>query len=154
MREKGGELFVGLEDMVPDPSFFQQHRELDPGSYQPLTIRDTGSGIPVEVVSRIFDPFFTTKQPGEGTGMGLAVVMGIIHGHKGAITVESTVGRGTAFHLLFPIVPAGEAQPSLESMRELACGDERILLVTMRSPGSRVDVGLGYQVTTQGCRCP
>jgi two-component system cell cycle sensor histidine kinase/response regulator CckA len=152
MREKGGELFVVLEDTAPDRSFFQQHPDLALGPYQRLTIRDTGSGIPAEVISRIFDPFFTTKQPGEGTGMGLAVVMGIIHGHKGAISVESTVGRGTAFHLLFPIVQAGEAQPSLELMRSLPSGGERILLIDDEEPlvelGKLMLEQLGYQVTT------
>jgi CheY-like chemotaxis protein len=85
--------------------------------------------------------------------MGLAVVMGIIQGHKGAITVESTVGRGTAFHLLFPIVQAGEAQPAHESMRELPSGDERILLVDdeehLVKLGKLMFERLGYQVTTQ-----
>jgi CheY-like chemotaxis protein len=139
--------------MVPDPAFLQEHPELAPGSYQRLTIRDSGCGIPVEAIPRIFDPFFTTKEPGEGTGMGLAVVMGIIQGHKGAVTVESTVGQGTAFHLLFPIVQAGDAQAPLELIQDLPSGRERILLVDDEEPlvrlGKLMLEQLGYAVTTQ-----
>jgi len=153
MREKGGELFVGLEDKIPEPLFFQEHPNLAPGAYQKLTIRDSGCGIPMEVISRIFDPFFTTKQPGEGTGMGLAVVMGIVQGHKGVITVESTPGQGTAFHLLFPIVQAGDAQAPLELIQDLPSGHERILLVDDEQPlvelGKMMLEQLGYQVTIQ-----
>jgi PAS domain S-box-containing protein len=102
MREKGGTLEVRLgtreisrrQDAVPP--------ELKPGPYVHLSVRDTGKGISPEILNRIFEPFFTTKQLGEGTGMGLSVVHGIIANHEGAITVESTPGCGTTFEIFLP----------------------------------------------------
>jgi signal transduction histidine kinase len=106
MRGKGGELFIGLEDFHPDPAFLSEHPELRPGAYQKLTVRDTGRGIHPHTLTRIFEPFFTTKQGGEGTGMGLAVVSGIVKSHKGAIAVESAMGMGTTFCVCLPNLPA------------------------------------------------
>jgi signal transduction histidine kinase len=105
MRMSGGELFIGLEDVHPDPAFLSKHHELRPGAYQKLSVQDSGHGIPAEIRSRIFEPFFTTKHRGEGTGMGLAVVSGIVKGHKGAIVVESRVGKGTRFDVYLPNSP-------------------------------------------------
>lgn len=76
---------------------------LDPGNYAVLRVKDNGPGIAQDVVDKIFDPFFTTKDIGEGTGLGLAVVHGIISGHRGVIRVESKKGRGTEFTLYFPV---------------------------------------------------
>ena len=67
-----------------------------------MTVRDTGCGIPGGAVERIFDPFFTTKRPGKGTGLGLSISYGIIKEHKGEITVESSPGKGTSFHVVLP----------------------------------------------------
>lgn len=78
------------------------HSLLSPGRYVVLTISDTGKGIPDEIKSRIFDPFFTTKGPGKGTGLGLAMVYGIVKEHRGVINVESQVGRGTTFDIYIP----------------------------------------------------
>jgi PAS domain S-box-containing protein len=102
MREVGGELFVELEDVEVNQEFAAAHLEIQPGPYIRLTVRDTGRGIPPKALPRIFDPFFTTKQVGEGTGLGLAVVHGIISSHRGAITVTSQLGQGTAFSFYFP----------------------------------------------------
>lgn len=102
MRAKGGELFIDLQDVYPNPAFFDQHPELSPGAYQKLTVRDSGHGIHPDMLKRIFEPFFTTKQRGEGTGMGLAVVKGIVKNHRGALTVESAVGKGTTFEIFLP----------------------------------------------------
>ena len=78
------------------------YAELVPGSYVRLTIRDTGHGIPPEVATRVFEPFFTTKGVGQGTGMGLAVVHGIVTSHGGAITLQSTPGQGTTCEVYLP----------------------------------------------------
>ncbi len=80
--------------------------QLPPGRYICVTISDTGPGIPPEVLHRVFEPFFTTKPTGEGTGLGLSVVHGIMQGHGGAVTVESEIGRGATFHLYFPAAAA------------------------------------------------
>jgi signal transduction histidine kinase len=78
-----------------------------PGSYLEVEVRDTGCGIPLEVINRIFEPFYTTREPGEGTGLGLAAVYGIVQEHKGSIKVYSEVGRGTVFNVYLPL--AGDA---------------------------------------------
>jgi len=109
MLEKGGELFIGLEDLQPAAAFFAANPDLRPGAYQKLTVRDSGHGIPADMLTSIFEPFVTTKQRGEGTGMGLAVVKGIVNRHRGAITVASAVGEGTTFEVYLPIAPAPSA---------------------------------------------
>jgi PAS domain S-box-containing protein len=107
MRDKGGEVFIGLESCRPDPVVLSEHPELRPGPYQKLIVQDSGHGIPAENRSLIFEPFFTTKHRGEGTGMGLAVVSGIVKRHKGAIIVESRIGEGTRFEVYLPNLPVG-----------------------------------------------
>jgi len=77
-----------------------------------ISIIDTGCGIPPDDLQRIFDPFFTSKGVGKGTGLGLSVSHGIVAAHGGTIKVESTVGRGSAFHVFLPIVAPREAQPA------------------------------------------
>jgi len=79
-------------------------------SYLHLSFSDNGTGIPDEIRSRIFDPFFTTKEVGKGTGLGLSMVIGAVKSHQGAVTLETTVGEGTTFHLYFPPADAAERQ--------------------------------------------
>ena len=102
MREKGGILEVKLKHLDITREFATMHTKLQPGPHVQLSIRDTGRGMSPEVAKRIFEPFFTTKDVGEGTGMGLSVVHGIITSCHGAITVESTLGEGTTFTILLP----------------------------------------------------
>jgi two-component system, cell cycle sensor histidine kinase and response regulator CckA len=83
--------------------------DLAQGSYIQIVVRDTGEGMVEEVRQRIFEPFFTTKKQGEGSGMGLAVVHGIVKGHRGAITVRSRPGKGTTFTILLPVLDEGIA---------------------------------------------
>jgi PAS domain S-box-containing protein len=106
MRETGGILEVRLDAVELDATFTAQHPLLLPGPHVRLTVRDTGHGMAPEVMGRIFEPFFTTKGVGQGTGMGLAVVHGIVTSHNGAITVQSVPGQGTTFMMYLPQVEA------------------------------------------------
>jgi PAS domain S-box-containing protein len=112
MREKGGRLEVSL-DTVHVLAETADTPYLSPGAYVRLRVRDTGCGIPPEVQERIFEPFFTTKDVGEGTGLGLATVHGIVSGHGGTIAVSSRRGRGTTFTIYLPLRErvAAPAQP-------------------------------------------
>ncbi len=102
MRDTGGHLEVRLEAVEVDAALAETHLALRPGAYVQLTVRDTGPGIPPDVRARIFEPFFTTKEVGQGTGLGLSVVHGIVASHSGAILVESAQGQGTTFTIYLP----------------------------------------------------
>jgi len=128
MREKGGVLDVAVSEVALDRSQAEHFLDVKPGSYVRLSVSDTGRGIPPEVMDRIFEPFFTTKKKGEGTGMGLAVVHGIVKSHSGGISVSSEVGKGTTFVIYLPRV-AGEAVRAEEGSEPYARGTERILFV-------------------------
>jgi signal transduction histidine kinase/ActR/RegA family two-component response regulator len=156
MREKGGILRIALKEISID-AHSTNHPKMTPGKYQLLSTIDTGTGIPPGIRKRIFEPYFTTKKKGEGTGMGLAMVHGIVHSHGGDITVASKPGSGTTFHVYLPVTeeePAvlpGEHQP-----QSLQGGNERILFVD--DEDALVDVWekmltkLGYRVVT-GTNC-
>ena len=128
MKESGGILKIGLKNTslgVEDAKTFEG---LKPGAFVRLTVSDTGCGIPPEIVGRIFDPYFTTKAVGEGTGMGLAVVQGIIKSYGGAITLESEPGRGTTFHVYLP-ASRKEIEKETSAAEPPTRGNERILFV-------------------------
>jgi PAS domain S-box-containing protein len=129
MREKGGALEVGLTDVdiYPDDAA-PPHPDLKPGPYLKLTVSDTGHGIEHAIMERIFDPFFTTKKPGEGTGMGLAVVHGIVKSYGGAILVDSEPGKGSTFDVFFPRIE-GNVLPEVDSAAPTPRGNEHILFV-------------------------
>jgi CheY-like chemotaxis protein len=128
MRESGGRLEIGLEALEVGPDRASVHPALAPGSYIRLRVQDTGHGMPPAILARIFEPFFTTKSSGEGTGIGLAVVHGIVTSHGGAITVESTPGEGTTFTVYLPrIADRAETDTLLEE--PVQGGQECILFV-------------------------
>ncbi|MBW1722750.1 MAG: PAS domain S-box protein [Deltaproteobacteria bacterium] len=129
MREDGGVLTVTLEDLVVGPEEKARHPELTANCrYVKLTVADTGHGMERAVLERIFEPYFTTKVKGEGTGMGLAVVLGIVKSHKGVITVESEPGKGSTFEIYLPRCP--ERPPvECEEIVHIPRGNETILLV-------------------------
>ncbi len=152
MREKGGTLEIELaeeelsdEDLVSEP-------DLNPGTYVRLSVRDTGHGIERELLDRIFEPFFSTKGPFEGTGMGLAVVHGIVKRHDGFIRVSSEVGCGTTFDLYFPKLAVSEA-PRDSNALDVPRGHGRILFVDDEVALTRVAremlESLGYEVTVE-----
>jgi signal transduction histidine kinase/ActR/RegA family two-component response regulator len=128
MRPRGGVLEVRVEPFEVGAELAAHHPPLSPGLHVKLTVRDTGHGIDPRVRERIFDPFFTTKGAGEGTGMGLAVVHGIVASHKGAIMVDSTPGQGTRFEILFPRYENPPVVAPVDGDRNGA-GRERLLIV-------------------------
>jgi PAS domain S-box-containing protein len=147
MEAKGGTLFVGLKKNVPVDNL-----GLKAGSYLEIIITDNGEGIPREILDSIFDPYFTTKPKGRGTGMGLAVVHGIVKSYGGKILVDSVVGSGTAVTLYLPMTQRAK-QEQVDGSELLPRGSEHILLVDDEAPilkmGNQMLTGLGYTVTTR-----
>jgi len=148
MEKTGGVLAVAVQTTAIDSPILFAGSQLIPGEYVKLTVSDTGSGIGPDIMDKIFDPYFTTKEIGKGTGMGLSILHGIIKSYGGAITVESTVGQGTTFHVYFPVVH-DEAKESAES-QEAPRGKERILFVDdeelLAEMGQKMLEQLGYTV--------
>jgi len=152
MRDRPGCLAVALDEMEVDEAFAQVNPDLRPGRYVRLTVADTGCGMDAATRARALEPFFTTKPPGEGTGLGLAVVHGIMKNHDGGLTVASQVEQGTTFDLYFPVFEAGTMEPAGE-LQPVPCGTgQHILFVDDEEPlarvGSAVLERLGYRVTT------
>jgi len=150
MREKGGTLTVSLSPHHVAPLDVTETPELAPGDYLRLAVEDTGHGMHRKILGHIFNPYFTTKAPGEGTGLGLAVVHGIVRDHHGAITVRSKPGKGTLFHLHFPRLTSAVSE--MQTMPEqFPRGQERILLVDDEELLARALTQLlerlGYRVT-------
>jgi two-component system cell cycle sensor histidine kinase/response regulator CckA len=128
MTKTGGVLEIRAVNESLDSEAAADIPGLAPGPYLRLSIRDTGYGISQEVMEHIFEPYFTTKEKGEGTGLGLAVVHGIVTSLGGAVAVASEPGKGSAFHVYFPAVER-EAPSPIQSSVSLPGGTERILLV-------------------------
>ncbi len=149
MREKGGRLDISLRSMEAGPEELQRYPELQPGRYVVLAVRDTGHGMSKEVMNRIFDPFFTTRDVGEGTGMGLAVIHGIVSAHEGIIDVQSEEGRGSAFTVFFPATKETDVEVE-DAVLGLPRGNEKILFVDNEEDivkmSTRMLEYLGYQV--------
>jgi two-component system, cell cycle sensor histidine kinase and response regulator CckA len=152
MKSIGGALNVDLTAVTIQDHDVKSFPEMNPGHYLKLSVADKGCGIPKEIVKRIFDPFFTTKPTGEGSGLGLSTIHGIIKGHGGNIKVYSEVGIGTTFHVFLPIADA-TAGTTVEETDQLPTGNGRILFVDDEK--SLLDIGhdllerLGYQVETR-----
>ena len=126
----GGQLRFGTESVDVDEAFAREHPPMTPGRYVRLTISDTGVGMTRETQAKIFEPFFTTKPIGEGTGLGLATVYGIVKQSGGFVWVESHVGRGTSFAIDFPAVHAAVDPPlPAPATERMVNGSETVLLV-------------------------
>ncbi len=151
MREKGGTLGLELSEFSVSESKGNPDG-IKPGYYIKLVVSDTGIGIPPDIIDRIFDPFFTTKKFGEGTGLGLSVVHGIVNQSGGAITMISEQGLGSAFTVYFPKVAEGSVDAAA-SHTPLPTGSERILFVddeeSLAEMGEELLAELGYNVTSR-----
>jgi PAS domain S-box-containing protein len=154
MEPYGGRLSVRLTPVSLDASSsLLGEMDLKPGPYIRYSVSDTGVGISPQAMDRIFDPYFTTKPEGRGTGLGLAVIKGIVQNHGGGIHVESTVGQGSLFSVFFPVAATQKAQSSLPGPERVERGNEHILLVDDQK--SVIDVErqilevLGYRVTSR-----
>ena len=151
MCEKGGILELSLEEVDLDTHDVASYPGLTTGAYVRLSVSDTGHGMNRRVMKRIFDPYFTTKEKGVGTGLGLAVVDGIVKTHGGAITAYSEPEKGATFHVYLPRIEHPEAAVEAEEIKPFPTGHERILFVDDEKV--LVDIGkqmlkrLGYQVT-------
>jgi PAS domain S-box-containing protein len=153
MRAKGGVLKIKLSKLELDDVSAKFDADLTAGSYIRLTVSDTGHGMPQEFISRIFDPYFTTKEKGEGTGLGLAVVHGIVRSFNGAITVYSEPDKGTMFNVYLPRYRGDESFTKIKPSQQLPAGRECILLIDDELPlvniGKQMLERLGYEVVTQ-----
>jgi PAS domain S-box-containing protein len=124
----GGTLMIAAENRVIDETYVRMNLDAKVGAYVVVTISDTGMGIPPEHLDRIFEPFFTTKALGEGTGLGLSTVMGVIANHGGFVTVSSEVGQGTEFQVFLPVAADTTILPKAASALPSGRG-ELILIV-------------------------
>jgi len=152
MQGKGGVLEIRLENTSLDEKSATRYEDLHPGKYVKLTVRDTGHGIDPKITHRIFDPYFTTTNLAEGTGMGLAVVYGIVKHHNSGISVESEPGKGSVFEVLFPLMEA-EAKKKAGKTETLPTGAGRILFIddeeSLVNLGQKMLSKLGYNVETK-----
>jgi PAS domain S-box-containing protein len=155
LPEGAGRIEFRLESCLVDELYVARQPRLRPGRYARVSVSDTGCGMSEATLGRIFEPFFTTKPTGEGTGLGLSVVHGIMETHDGIVTVESQPGVGTVFHLYFPALSREAAATALELEPVPAGSGERILLVDdeelLAKLGHKMLSNLGYDVmvTTQ-----
>ncbi len=151
MGDKGGTINISLDDVDLGADFCSLHPEVQPGAYQRLTVGDTGCGMTPETLGQIFDPFFTTKEKGDGTGLGLSVVHGIVKSCGGMITVDSRPHQGTVFSIYFPII-ASHVEEEVKEKKNIPTGTEHILIVDDEK--AIIDITrrhlstLGYTVTT------
>ena len=124
----GGILNLSTENLQIDEQYAQMELEAKVGPYLVMTVSDTGTGIPPNIVDRIFDPFFTTKEPSKGTGLGLSTVIGIVKGHGGFVKVSSEMGKGTQFKVFLPAVETADI-PQTEDPQLNAGNGELIFVV-------------------------
>jgi two-component system cell cycle sensor histidine kinase/response regulator CckA len=151
MRESGGILEVSLNKVDMEEPTTTPYPDLHAGPYVRLSVSDTGHGIPPQLLKRIFDPYFTTKPVGEGTGLGLAVVHGIVKSHGGEITVSSKPGKGTTFHVYLPGTDGPKEVAASQRVEPYRLGRQECLLL-IDDEQALVEVGkqmlehLGYRV--------
>jgi PAS domain S-box-containing protein len=137
---RGGRLTLAAHNLVLGEAETAAQPPAKPGPFVRLTVADTGEGIPRENLDRIFEPFFTTKEIGQGTGLGLSTVLGIVHSHGGFVTVDSEPGRGSAFHVHLPAAAgSGDTPPPAAAVP--APGSGETILVVDDEPAIRSTIG-------------
>ncbi len=149
----GGKIIIETERATLDEEFCRTHLGARPGEYVLLTISDTGHGMNKEILEHVFEPFYTTKEVGKGTGLGLAMVYGIVKTHEGYILCYSELDSGTTFKVYLPaLVQSGRWREAGEGDDQLKKGDETILLVDdekyIRELGVELLTDVGYEVFT------
>jgi len=149
---EGGRLVIETRNVFLDGEYCSSYVGVAPGEYVLLSVADTGYGMKKEVLERIFEPFFTTKRPGEGTGLGLSMVYGIVKAHGGHVGCYSEPGLGTTFRVYFPVMEVGALTDDRKVQAVQAGGTELVLLVDdeelIRALGERILTGAGYKVLT------
>jgi len=151
MQDEKGILTVKLVDLNLDATGAALYSDIEPGHFLELTVSDTGIGIEESVLDRIFEPYFTTKPVSEGTGLGLAVVYGIVKSLGGDITVESEPGKGSVFRVILPVIKQTN-RVEKEMPERVLKGDEHILFIdderNIVEMGKTMLEALGYKVST------
>jgi PAS domain S-box-containing protein len=155
LPEKGGTISIELLNATIDIQQTKHHTKLNPGQYAKLMVSDNGTGMDTAILDRVFEPYFTTKDIGEGTGIGMAIVHGIVESHGGAIAVDSKPGLGTTFTIFFP-AHEGILEQKTDEVDIIPVGDEYILYVddepSIAILGKRLLESLGY--TTESTTDP
>ena len=147
----GGSVMLSADVVTLTAEQAQEEHGLAAGSYVAISIEDTGTGIPPEIVDAIFDPFFTTKEPGKGTGLGLPTTLAIVKSHGGTIRVSSASGKGTRFRILLPLLSSPALVPDRVAPSKLPRGNGELILVVDDDQGVRQIItraleAFGYRV--------
>ncbi len=152
MEKTGGKLMVRVEKVMLDKDAVRKHHDLNQGPYVRITVSDTGPGIDDNIIERVFDPYFTTREVGKGSGMGLAVVHGIVNNHGGSVSINGRPGSGAVFNVLLPLADE-KPKPETRTADDLPTGSETLLFVDDETAivemTGRILERLGYRVETR-----
>jgi two-component system, cell cycle sensor histidine kinase and response regulator CckA len=152
---QGGKLRIEAENVEIDEHYARMNVDAKPGEYVSIGVIDTGFGITEQNLTKIFDPFFTTKEHGQGTGLGLSTVAGIVRSHGGFVSVYSEIGRGARFKVYLPAIESAHAAPAQSPRRDLPVGNGELILVVddenaIREVAKETLNAFGYRVMIAG----
>ena len=152
MEDTGGKLDISLKEVTLSTEDLVHEPNVEPGTFVQFSVCDSGPGIAPNIKVKIFDPYFTTKATGKGTGMGLAIVHGIVKSYGGFISLYSEPGEGTAFHVFLPVIDK-KLLPEIEDVEPIPVGRGRILFIDdeeiLAEMGKSMLERLGYNVTVR-----